>query len=297
MKRLCITSVLVGCALLDAPPAGALQVNLGDDLRLFLGPGIGYSVPIYGRRPDPGADYIYFEGDPITLRVSVTNWSRRPVTLKTAAASLTQALRVELVRLDRATRTESTTLRFDRDAFVQAAGLRTPTAWGTDVVLQPRWSFGATATVDFAGPAGVGRYGIEVTGVSFGCEPACAVLPGATDFRFEIKPADTLSEKVDRHLLRALRLQAFGRYGEAAAEVREALSLYPTASGAYQVLGLNAGGQGRWNEAAEAYERATHLLESGQDELRRQESEPGDPLTAVRSSARDARARAVNGRR
>jgi hypothetical protein len=264
----------------------APQVVPGKDLSLLVQPAVGYSEPIYGRGPSGRSENIYFAGEPIAFRLIVFNGSRQVLIAKTGGREPNETL-VADVRVDDADaqRIEGTTSDVGSEWLLKTPTEVTQITWSTDVVLQPGWSMMATCDLHSRVPLPPGHYLVDFKRTSLGCGPDCQLYSGGARY-FEVKAADSVPERVDLHLMRAMTAIDGRRMEEADREIGQALALYPNAYAAYQVIGMKADAQSHWREAAEAYEHAIALLELKKDTLRYSGEKA---LPALRSAAQRAR--------
>jgi tetratricopeptide (TPR) repeat protein len=269
------------------------QPGARQDIALLFGPPPGYSQPLYSQPVAAGSDYVFFEGEPISLKVSLANWSARVLTLRTQGVEVAEAVNVELISAGSGEmRSRDATLRLSRELLIYSESAAIAAAWGVDVVLQPKWYVSSVADLEIAAPLPAGSYRLKMIDAGVGCEPQCSVtMGGSGEFRFVVRAVLGLTEQLDRLMKRAYRSLMLGEYAEVDGHLGEVLKLYPAASAAYQALGRKAEALGRPEEAADAFERGAQLLERGEDVLRPAASARA-AFGSMRSDAQAARAAA-----
>lgn len=291
-----IAAVLL-CSLLGAGFAVA-KAGARQDIVVVFGPAPGYAGPIYSQPVAAGSDYLFFEGEPISLKVSLANWSARVLTLRTEGVALAGAVNVQLIKVGSGeTISQRAQLRLSPELSISGESAGSTAGWGVNVVLQPRWYVSVVADLETPAPLPAGGYRLKMIAAGVGCEPQCAVtMGGSGEFRFEVRAVRGLTEQLDRLIKRAYRSLGRGEYVDVDDHLGQALKLYPAASAAYQVLGRKALEMGRLGEAADAFERGATLLERGEDALRPPAS-ARLALGSMRDEARTARAAAKTGTR
>ena len=286
------TTALLLCSVVATGFAVA-EPDPRQDIVLLFGPPPGYSQPIYSQPAAAGSDYVFFEGEPISLKVSLANWSARILTLRTPAIGPAADVNVQLIRVASGeTSSQAAKLRLSPTLSIYGESAGITASWGTNVVLQPKWYVSSVADIETAAPLAPGGYRLKMIDAGVGCEPQCAVtIGGSGEFRFELRAVLGLKEQLDRLMKRAYRSLLLGDYADVDEHLAQVLKLYPAASATYQALGMKAQAMNRLEEAADAFERGAVLLERGEDALRPAASARA-ALGSMREEAQTARAAA-----
>ena len=215
----------------------------------------------YIDRSAPGADYVYFVGEPIRLDVQVLNVDGAEHTVVSQSPTAPSALSARATTNGQPTNvgvTISSELERHEDAF------QIPVDWGS-IRLNPRASLHWKAELARDLPPGV--YMVDFA-LDLSDENARPPSPHGPRFRFEVREpsADSAAEVIKRRAVRAL---AEEHYDVAEAEAASLLRLHPNSFMAYSLLGRVAETQGRQSAAVAAFQRAIAIVKAGTDQLYR----------------------------
>jgi hypothetical protein len=204
---------------------------------------------------------VFFENEPILIRLEIANPFEAHHTLLTAAADVREAVRV---------RTLHNGERADIPVVVSPQGWRrdrssvTPLTWAQGMAIGPggtlRWD------VEVLGrPLQPGFYRLEFAVLATD-EQSRPIAPRAPTFEFEVRQAlgadepEILRRAAERHY-RAKE------YSEAEQKVAQLLQRHPSSFAAYLILGRIEQSRGRPAASEQHVARALAILESGADSL------------------------------
>ena len=251
-----------------------------------------YVAPAHMEEPRGGAHYVFLDDEPIELIGLFVNWSDRPLVIpmpnQTAAESVRTVLAVKRGRGREAG--SPANLDANDTPFLMQGANRIEVQWGAPITVTPGGSLNVPLVLRTPKlPAGV--YELRVSQILLQCEDPCRVHDQGGFFVFEVRAADKLPERLDQLYRRGLRALWRGAPDDADGIIQQMLAQYPTSSAAYELRGKQQAARERWRDAAEAYERAAQLVESGRDSLRRPSEEQGALPWSLRFSAENARKR------
>jgi hypothetical protein len=227
------------------------------DIAMVLRPAISL-LPVYDAMPSRGADYVLYEGEPLSLTVELFNTTETPQTLMTGGVEPGQDLRVRVIRDGQAEDIQATFL-----PEVHQTGPRVdlPSLWPTRISVLPHRTFEINATLDRQVPAGLYEFQLETT---LKDEGGRAVRPQGGTLRIEVRELSPDNE-IEVQLRRGEFAFMRGDYAEAERQIARLQARWPNSFGIYALRGNIAMSQGRPADATALYDRALQILQSGAD--------------------------------
>jgi tetratricopeptide (TPR) repeat protein len=258
-------------------------------LRVIIGQR-DYVEPQHTRGGSSKAEFVFYPGDEISLQLRIVNWDSAEVLIPPQGRTAADLVTVRLFRQDEAASAEIPVRLVSSDPpSLVSPSERFSASWDERLAVRPNWYLTAPLVLEPRAQLQPGFYEMRVTEVHVTCERPCEVRNYSGLVRFEFRALDGVPEHLDQ-LFRLAWIRIESHEPEAALGlINRMLALHTTSSAAYQLRGRRAELLGRWSEAAEAYEHALRLVETGQDELRRQIGEPGSLRGYLRARANAAR--------
>ena len=280
------TLTLLSALLISAP---AWAQPAGRDLRILFNPGEDVA-PFYSGRPSSGAPFVFFDDESIPVLIRFANWSDETLMLRAGGKLPDGAVSVRLYRLSASGPVEvPVRLSVEGETSLSGASQELGLRWEDTMSIPARWALTIPVLVQTA-RLEAGKYELRLAQVHVSCAPSCGVRNHAGVFDFDVRRPDDLPKQLDQLLRRADHAIERGNFADADLPISRILELHPHASAAYQLLARRAERLEKWKEAADAYERAAELVETGRDNLLRH-PKPQVPIGALRASAAEARAR------
>lgn len=224
LARFAIDISVIGMVFLQAAVTGRNPLQSGEPsrpataetLRLHTSPG-HYIADVYAR-PLPGADFLFFNDEPVSLELRLVNTSRQPIRLTASQPEDLFSLELTLTRADQPRSEQVTDWQFSRPPYVTAIGANIPAVPGS--VIPPRMEL--VIPVSFKPshewPSGV----LNVTAdLRLQCEPACELRSGFNVFRFEVRPVNSSLERMEHAHRKAVRANLARDYDAAEEALRE----------------------------------------------------------------------------
>jgi hypothetical protein len=240
----------------------------GDGARLFLVQN-GYVELEHSHAAARGADYVFFADDPISARVEILNPTDSTLRLTIPQGDVTGLASLELLRLTESTEhpVDATFEPGEPRITARDGGVSPVSRSDTSVDLPPGWRLTVPGRLRSDSINRPGVYHLRVSSVFAGCEPACSVLVQAERFRFEVRRAAGVGERLDQLFRRAFDRIERSDFQAADAIVNQMLTMYPS-SAAYELRGMGAERRTDSAAAKEAYQEAARLLTTNEDRLR-----------------------------
>ena len=262
-----------GLLILLVSVSQSLSIDHTPQLRMMFNP-LEYTAPVHMEEPIGHADYVFFDDEPIELTALFVNWTDRPVVIPAQNQSPAESVLAELVVKPARGRTTGSPVSLElKDVpFLEAGSNRIEVQWGAPITVAP----GGVLKIPLVLKAprlSTDVYELRVSQIPLSCEKPCRVLDQGGAFRFEVRAARALPERLDQLYRRALRTLSRGAPDDADEIIQQMLAEYPTSSVAYELRGRQQVARERWREAAEAYEFAAQLVESRRDSLLKPVSE------------------------
>jgi hypothetical protein len=229
----------------------------------------------YAARPEPGAAFVFYVGEPIRLNIQVFNADEREHTVNSPSLTASDALTVAAAARDG----EPTNVGLAIEPHVEKheGGFVIPVDW-RETRLDPRASLHWKAEL----PRDL-RPGVYVVDFAIDAydENAQHVAPYAPRFRFEVRqPSPDAALEITRR--RGMRAFLAGDYDVAERETRALLRLHPNSLLAYITLGQIAEAQGHTVPARAAFQRALAIASSASDPLDRRRTNPEQNAELIR---------------
>ena len=232
----------------------------------------GYLGPAHAEGPSPEADFLFFVGEKVAFDAKFVNWTANDLVVRFEDLSASEALAVKLLRRDGPV-VEEVPVRLESNGklSLESGSRRTDVRTRKSVIVPGAgWVLTIPLAIDTTERLPPAVYELRLATFRLRCDKPCELVNHSGVFRFSLRGTDTLPEQLDYFGRRAHYYIEYEKSKEAVRWINRMLDIYPTSSFAYQLRGRYAERRGKWGEAANAYEIAARLLESGEDQLRRQ---------------------------
>ncbi len=254
------------CILLVSLAIGGIFLPQDEHLYSFVRVGESYGTT-YTPPPAEGAYFVFFQGEPITVRLDILNEGSKKAMVVANELRPEEAFRMTVLKAP----TPEVKGRLGIEVSPSVKLILPKTAisaeWSERIELPPRSRlyFEARVTSEQeALPPGIYH-------LKFRCRLKSASgkeIPAHSEiFQFEIRAVETFEDRLEVLRRQAARLSTRGEYEEAEKKLDELLLLYPNSSHSYIEKGNMAMVQGKKDEAAKAYQRALDLLQSRMDTI------------------------------
>lgn len=226
------------------------------DVVAVLRPSISFDT-VYGAAPRQGAYYVMYEEEPLQLTLEISNWAREPRVLLTHSNAPSAGIAFNITRGGVPL---NMNIEIVGDVYERGPGTDFRIQWTEQIDFPEKYSLIVEAAVPQL-QAGLYEIDLRTTLTDGDLRP---LRPQGTVLPIEVRAASD-GERTELLRRRALRAYLGKDFAATERRVGQLLAESPNNFSAFAIRGNVAMAEGRRHDAADHYDRAIAILESGSD--------------------------------